>query len=84
MTVHARDGHVQRDGGISPQTGRQQIAALWAAWQAGSTVPFRDLDYDADPTQRLVRIVGIAEAVAKPADAGRWGESAIALTLVEV
>ena len=45
---------------------------------------FRDADYDDAPTVRNVRIVGIAEEVAKPADGGRWGEATLALTLVEV
>ncbi len=47
-------------------------------------MPFKDVDHDAAPNVRQVRIVGIAEEVAKPADAGRWGESIVALTLVEV
>jgi hypothetical protein len=59
-------------------------ADLWTAWQGGTTLSFRDVDYDADPAERSVRIVAIAEEVAKAADAGRWGESLLSLTLVEV
>ena len=44
---------------------------------------FRDVDYDADPVTRTVRIVGIAEEAPKPGDAGRWGDGTVALTLVE-
>jgi len=68
--VKARDGSIQRDGGKQANTGRQLIADLWTAWQAGATVSFRDADYDDAPTVRNVRIVGIAEEVAKPADGG--------------
>jgi hypothetical protein len=82
--VHARDAAVQRDGAVSTRTGRQLAADLWAAWEAGATVPFTDLDFDATDTTYQVRIIGIAEEVAKPADGGRWGEAALALTLVEV
>jgi hypothetical protein len=42
------------------------------------------VDYDATAATSQVRIVGIAEEVAKPSDGGRWGESTVALTLVEV
>ena len=84
FTVRARDGQVKRDGAVQPRTGRQLAADLWADWQTGATIPFKDIDFDADPTPRQVRIVGIAEEVDKPSDAGRWGDSTIALTLVEV
>jgi hypothetical protein len=82
--VHARDATVQRDGTVATRTGRQLAADLWAAWAAGATVPFKDLDFDATGLTRQVRIVGIAEESAKPADGGRWGEAVLALTLVEV
>ena len=82
--VHARDATVQRDGTLATRTGRQLAADLWAAWEAGATVPFRDLDFDATGTTYQVGIVGIAEEVPKPADGGRWGEAVLALTLVEV
>jgi hypothetical protein len=84
FTIDARDGQILRDASKQARSGRQLIADLWAAWQAGATVTFRDQDYDADATQRNVRIVGIAESVAKTSDAGRWGDSQLALTLVEV
>ena len=82
--VHARDGTVQRDGGVAPRDGRQLAADLWAAWANGQTVTFKDVDYDVTGQVASVRIVGIGEEIAKPADAGRWGESVLALTLVEV
>ncbi len=84
FVVAARDQTIDRAGQLLTRTGRQLIAELWAAWQAGTTLTFRDQDYDADATERRVRIVGIEEAVAKPSDAGRWGESLVKLTLVEV
>ncbi|HEV2066424.1 MAG TPA: hypothetical protein VGR08_06285, partial [Thermomicrobiales bacterium] len=84
FTVTAQDQVIDRAGTKLTRTGRQLVAELWSAWQAGTTLPFRDLDYDADPTERRVRIVGIREVVPVPSDAGRWGHSAVALTLVEV
>lgn len=84
IKVAARDKQLRRDGSLDPQTGRQQIAALWAAWQSGETVSFRDIDYDAAPVEREVRIVGIGEETAKPGDAGRWGQGVVGLSLVEV
>lgn len=82
--VHARDGAVQRDGQTAPRTGRELAADLWTAWSAGQTVSFGDLDVDATGTTYQVRLTGIAEEIPKPADGGRWGESTLALTLVEV
>lgn len=84
LTVVARDQLVDRDGALVPRSGREQIAGLWAAWEAGTTLTYRDLDFDAAPIERRVRIVGITEKVARPADAGRWGDARVALTLVEV
>jgi hypothetical protein len=84
FTVTAQDQVIDRDGSQLTRTGRQLIAELWAAWQQGATLPFRDIDFDDDPVQRRVRIIGIREVVPVPANAGRWGQSAVALTLVEV
>jgi hypothetical protein len=84
FTVTARDQVIDRDGSLLTRTGRQLIAELWAAWRTGTTLAFRDVDYDADPTERRVRIVGISELTPQPSDAGRWGDSAVTLTLVEV
>lgn len=84
LGVMARDGLVRRDGSVSPKTGREQIADLWAAWEAGTTTTLADIDYDTDPATRQVRIVGISEQVAKPGDAARWGESVVDLTLIEL
>jgi len=75
---------IAQDGQVQSRTGRQLASDLWAAWRAGATVTYRDLDYDADPTQRSVRIVGISESVDRPADAGSWGDSVLDLVLVEV
>jgi hypothetical protein len=84
FAVRAKDQAVRRDGTVDPRTGRQQIADLWSAWSAASTVAFKDVDFDADPVTRQVRIIGIKEEVTKPSDAGRWGDSVVQLTLVEV
>ena len=84
VAVQAHDQVVRRDGGEISQTGRELIAALWGAWETGTTLPFRDIDHDADPTERRVRIVGIRERVARPADAGEVGDAVVELTLVEV
>lgn len=84
MTVAAHDQVVRRDGGTLSRTGRQLIADLWAAWENGTTMPCRDIDYDADPIERRVRIVGITEDVPRPDRAGEAGDAMIQLTLVEV
>ncbi len=41
-------GPGDRPGRVGPLTrsGREQITELWDHWQDGTTVPFRDLDYD--------------------------------------
>jgi len=84
FAVTARDQVIDRDGSKLSRTGRQLIADLWSAWYHGDTMPFRDLDHDADPTERRVRIVGISESVASPDKQGRWGDAVVSLTLVEV
>ena len=84
LAVQARDAAVQRDGSVAALDGRGQIAALWQSWQTGQTVTLRDLDYDADPIERSVRIVAIEEAVPKPSDAGFWGAATIHLQLAEL
>ena len=75
---------MHRDGQTVPRTGRELAADLWTAWSAGQTVSFGDLDVDATGTTYQIRVTGIAEEIPKPADGGRWGESTLALTLVEV
>ena len=82
--VHARDGAVGRDGQLVPRTGRELAADLWSAWQAGQTVAFRDLDFDATATTYQARITGISEEIPKPSGAATWGESVVSLVLVEV
>jgi hypothetical protein len=84
FAVKAEDQVIDRDGRPIARTGRELIAALWAAWQGGTTLPFQDLDYDADAAIRTVRIVGISESVPKSSDQGRWGDSVVNLQLVEV
>ncbi len=84
LSVVAHDQVVRRDGGEMSRTGRQLIADLWLAWKEGTTLPYHDIDYDAEPVERRVRIVGIKEEVARPADAGDLGDAVIQLTLVEV
>ena len=84
MQVRARDAATRRDGTPEPRSGRQLATDLWAAWEAGTTLQFADIDHESTATTYAVRIVGLRETVAKPADAGRWGESTISLVLVEV
>lgn len=84
LRVHARDQEIDRDGQLFARTGRQLIESLWTAWKADTTLTFRDIDYDDDPVQRNVRIVGISESVLQPADSAQWGEATISLNLVEV
>jgi hypothetical protein len=84
FTVIAQDQVIDRDGSTLTRSGRQQITELWDHWQHGTTVPFRDLDYDDVTVERRVRIVGISETAPIPHQAGNWGQSAVSLTLVEV
>ncbi len=84
LKIHARDQEIDRDGVTLTRTGRQLIAELWSAWATDTTLTFRDIDYDDAPVQRSVRIVGISESVAQPADSNEWGDSLIILQLVEV
>lgn len=84
FSVKAQDQVIDRDGLQLLRTGREQITELWDHWQNGTTVPFRDLDYDDVATERQVRIVGITERVDRPDQAGKWGDSNVALVLVEV
>ncbi len=84
MTIAARDAAIQRDGDQLTLSGRQFSANLWTSWASGTTLGLRDLDYDATLRQYAVRIAGLQEAIPKPADAGRWGNSLLTITLVEV
>lgn len=74
----------RRDGAPDPRAGAAIGGDLWAAWEAGAPLAFRDLDYDLAPVARTVRIVAIDEAIAAPADAGRWGESRVRVRLIEL
>ncbi len=84
FTVLAADKLLDRAGRPDPRGGTQIAADLRAAWEGGGTLPFRDLDDPLEPRERAVRIVALDEAIAAPADAGRWTESRIAVRLVEV
>lgn len=84
FSILASDQAVDRDGNPLARSGRDLITDLWAAWESGAPVSFRDIDYDAAPIERTVRIVGIAERVNRPADHGRWGQAVIDLALVEI
>ena len=81
-TAHASTSTRAYESGL--RTGRQLIAELWQSWQTDTAETFRDIDYDTDPVERTVRIVGISEAVAQPADSNEWGDSVITINLVEV
>lgn len=82
--ILAGDEQVDRLGSAVPRSGRQIAAELWAAWESGAPLAYRDLDYDLAPTVRTVRIVDLTEGVKVPGDAGRWGESVVSVKLVEV
>jgi hypothetical protein len=83
FAVLARDAAIQRDGSVAALNGREQTAALWQSWENGQTVILRDVDDDADPTGRPVRIVAIEEATPKPSDTSNWGTSIVHLQLLE-
>lgn len=82
--VLAADGTVGRAGAPDARRGAAIAADLWAAWDGGGSLTFRDIDYDLAPIARTVRIVGLEETVATPAEAGRWGDSRLRVRLVEV
>ncbi len=84
LTVMARDGLVERDGGRHGRDGQDQIDDLWNAWATGTTVDFRDIDYDRRGLTVRVRITGIDEQAARPADSARHGDATIRINLVEV
>lgn len=84
LRIHARDQEIDRDGVVLTRTGRELIEDLWQAWETDTPMTFRDIDYDTDPVQRTVRIVGIQENATQPFDHGQWGDSLITLNLVEV
>ncbi len=84
FTILAHDGVIQRDGSVATLDGRAQIAALWQSWAVDQTLTFRDLDYDADPTERAVRITAIEEQVPKPANTANLSAAAIHLQLLEL
>jgi hypothetical protein len=84
LSVMARDGLVERDGGRHDRDGAAQIDGLWSAWRSGATVDFRDLDFDRSGETYRVRITGIDEQTPRPADRGRQGDALIRVNLVEV
>jgi hypothetical protein len=84
FSIHARDNAVQRDGSVAAASGRLQAFNLWDAWENGATVPFKDIDYDAAGVTYQVRLIALEETIPKPSDAAQWGDSTLALTLVEV
>ncbi len=84
LQIMAQERVIQRDGSLAVRSGREQIEALWTAWQSGQSVSFADIDFDTEPVTRQVRIVDIEEHVSKPSDASRWGESSVRLGLVEL
>ena len=84
FAVQCKDQVVRRDGSVEQVNARELARTLWAAWEAGGVVTFRDIDYDRTGEEYTVRIAAIREEVPKPHDAGRWGDGTVALTLVEV
>lgn len=84
FAILARDASIQRDGSVATLDGRAQITALWQSWEDNQTLSFRDLDYDATPIERAVRITAIEEHVPKPTDAANWGAATLHLQLLEL
>jgi hypothetical protein len=84
LGVMAQDRMVERDGGQHLRSGAQTVADLWQSWQDGSTVTFRDVDYDADPVERQVRVVGVAEQIPVPSNPAAIAASHLTVTLLEV
>ena len=82
--VIAQDRIVERDGGRHLRSGAEIVADLWQAWATGATVPFHDVDYDADPTERSVRIIGLSEQIPTPSRPTAIAASQITVTLLEV
>ena len=66
------------------RTGQQIRSTLWSLWDDARTGPFHDIDYQADPTQRDVRMRAIREDWPKPADQPTLGaDTILEITLVE-
>lgn len=83
LDVLVGDDLALRDGRAEVRSGAQVAADLWAAWEAGAPLTFRDLDYDLAPVERMVTIAGLDERAPEPAGRGRWGEGVVTVTLVE-
>lgn len=82
--VIATDRIVERDGGRHLRPSTEIVADLWQAWETGTTIPFRDVDYDTDPTERHVRIIGLSEQIPTPSNPAAIATSHITVTLLEV
>jgi hypothetical protein len=82
LGVIARDRIIERDGGQHLRSGPEIVADLWQAWEQGTTIPFRDIDYDPDPTERQVRVIGLTEQI--PSPSSTIGASQLTVTLLEV
>jgi hypothetical protein len=83
VTVRCSDLATDGDGRPWPAPGAAIAAALWAAWEGGAALAFRDVDFTADPTERTVRIGHVAETAERAGDGARWGETRVRLLLVE-
>ncbi len=84
MTVQARDRSIERNGGLHPRTAPAITADLWTAWSVGSVLPMRDVDYDQDPVERNVRLIGISEARPSASPGLPPDVATLALTLIEI
>jgi hypothetical protein len=82
--VTARDRIIERDGSRHLRTAAEIVADLWQVWESGSTVAFRDVDYDANPVERRVRVIGLSEQVAAPSNPTNIATSQATVTLLEV
>jgi hypothetical protein len=83
LTVRCSDLAVDGEGRPWPAGGEAIAAGLWAAWEGGAALAFRDLDFTANPIERTVRIGHIAETTERAGDRARWGETRVRLLLVE-
>ena len=84
LGVIARDRIVERDGGQHLRSGPEIVADLWQTWESGGTIAFRDVDYDADPTERTVRVVDLTEQIPTPANPTAIAASQLTVTLTEI
>jgi hypothetical protein len=82
--VQCKDAVVLRDGSVDATGARALAERLWASWEAGGTVTFRDIDYDRTLTGYSGRLVDLREAVVKVNDGATMADGEVEVALVEV